>query len=84
MQVLAIVSAEFSAHSEAFIMNKSLMFFHTLMDVDLAWKKLIKNIVENANVPDSNSQKELSSWSVNYLQGVEVHRINYSFEKPNK
>lgn len=38
------------------------MFLHTLMSVDLAWeKKLIKNIVENANVVDSNSQKELFS-----------------------
>lgn len=79
MQMPAIVSEEFPAHSKAFIMDKSLMFFHTLMNVDLAWKNLIKNIVENANVPDSNSQKELSSWSVNYLRGVEVHRINYSF-----
>lgn len=41
------------------------------MNVDLALeKKLIKN-VENANVVGSNSfQKELSSYSVNYLWSV--------------
>lgn len=50
------------------------------MNVDLAWEeKLIKNVVENANVVDSNSQKELSPCNVNYLWSVEVPRINYSF-----
>lgn len=71
IQLPAIVPEYFSAHSEAFILNKSLMCPHTLMNVDLAGEKKKKNLiknVENANVVDSNSfQKELSPYKVNYL-----------------
>ena len=79
LQMPAIIFKQFPEHSKAFIMNKSLMFFHTLMNIDLAWKNLIKNIVEKANVADSNSQEDLYSCSVNYLWSVEVPQINYSF-----